>query len=108
MDDADKLTKQTTNSKDIELQLIITAAELCRGLGDNEGAENQYLKALELARQNHEEDDANVGLILMDLLDIYELQGRNEDVLKIEREVAGIGRRHFFKMLAIANSRQNK
>jgi Tetratricopeptide repeat len=100
MEEPDKVTRQATDSKGTEIQLSITAAELCKNLGDHGGAETQYLRALELARASYDEDDANVGLILMDLLDIYELQGRNDDVLRTEQEIAAIGRRHFFKMLA--------
>jgi hypothetical protein len=102
MEEVDKPTKRATDSKETEIHLSVTAAELCRSLNDNDGAEKQYLRALELTREYYDHYDARVGSILMELLELYELQGRSEDVLRIEREIADISRRYFFQYLARA------
>jgi|ERR1700733_269122 tetratricopeptide (TPR) repeat protein len=108
MEEADRFIEQAQDSKEPEIHLSITAAELARDRGDHDDAEQHYLRALELSRALYHRHDARIGEILVELIDIYEIQGRSGDVLTTQQEIAKIGRRYFFQLLAAAAQLKNR
>ena len=84
---------------DTGLNLCLSAAEAALASGEFADAERMFKRGLEWSEQRHGAQSAAVGLVLMSMIKLYELDGTGRSTEKMERRLQEIFRRYFFRAL---------
>lgn len=71
--------------------------------GNFEQAEHVYKSALSIAEREAGEDNAIVGLVLIELWDLYENSGREKEAQQIWERICGMIRSYHFRQGAEKN-----
>jgi hypothetical protein len=90
--------------QETEVNLCLAGAQLARMQGDFRRSEKLYRRAIKWGVQRWGKQSANVGVILLELQDLYESQGLTDEVESLEREISAVLRHYFFSALRNANS----
>jgi hypothetical protein len=82
----------------------LAGAQLAKGHGDYRRSEKLYRRAIKWGIQRWGKKSANVGVILLELQDLYDMQGLEVEVQSLEKEISAVLRHYFFNALREANS----
>lgn len=99
MYESDNDVLATRERQETEVNLCLAAAQLNLAQGDYNRSEKLYRRAVRWGVQRWGAKSANVGAILLELQDLYDLQGLLNESKNIERDVHVILRHYFFKVL---------
>jgi hypothetical protein len=95
-----------TERQETEVNLCLAGAQLALMNSDYRRAEKLYKRALQWARQRWGAESANVGNILLELQELYTIQGMVLEAEKLEEQVNIILRHYFFSALKNMTSRK--
>jgi hypothetical protein len=90
--------------QETEVNLCLAGAQLARMHGEYRRAEKLYRRAIKWGVQRWGKNSANVGVILLELQDLYEAQGLTAEVESLEREISAVLRHYFYNALRNTNS----
>ena len=90
--------------QETEVNLCLAGAQLAKGQGDYRRSEKLYRRAIKWGIQRWGKKSANVGVILLELQDLYELQGLSAEVRSMDGEINAVLRSYFFNALRKLNS----
>jgi hypothetical protein len=93
--------------QETEVNLCLAGAQLARMHGDFRRAEKLYKRAIKWGVQRWGKQSANVGVILLELQDLYEAQGLTGEVESLEREISAVLRHYFFSAVRNTKSGQS-
>lgn len=85
--------------QETEVNLCLAGAQLAKGVGDYRRSEKLYRRAIKWGIQRWGRQSANVGLIFIELQDLYELQGLATEAQALDKEVKAVLRHYFFDAL---------
>lgn len=85
--------------QETEVNLCLAGAQLARMHGEYRRAEKLYRRAIKWGVQRWGKNSANVGVILLELQDLYEAQGLTAEVESLEREISAVLRHYFYNAL---------
>ena len=92
--------------QETEVNLCLAGAQLSMGQGDYRRAEKLFRRAAKWGSQRWGRYSANVGNILLELQELYELQGLETEARHVDSEIKAILRRYFFDVVREANLRK--
>jgi hypothetical protein len=85
---------------DTGLNLCLSAAEAAMSSGEFADADRMFRRGLEWSERRFGAQSAAVGLVLMSMINLYQMDGTGRSTEKLERRLRDILRRYFFTALA--------
>ena len=99
----DVLERQET-----EVNLCLAGAQLALLGRDFRRAEKLYLRAIKWGTQRWGKGNPNVGLILIELQEMYEMLGRTSEVEALDFQIHNVLKQHFYDALSKVTSIQTR
>ncbi|HEY9759209.1 MAG TPA: hypothetical protein V6C97_28885 [Oculatellaceae cyanobacterium] len=93
--------------QETEVNLCLAGAQLAKSHGDYRRSEKLYRRAIKWGIQRWGRKSANVGVILLELQELYELQGLTAEVENLDHEISAVLRSYFFSALRKMNAVDN-
>lgn len=90
--------------QETEVNLCLAGAQLAKGHGDYRRSEKLYRRAIKWGIQRWGKSSANVGVILLELQELYEMQGLTNESQILEKDISAVLRHYFFTALRNAHS----
>lgn len=85
---------------DTNLNLCLSAAEAAMSSAEFDDAERLYRRGLNWSERRFGAQSAAVGLVLMSMIKLYEMDGKNRDTRAMEVRCRQIFKRYFFKAIS--------
>lgn len=83
--------------RDTNINLCLAAAQAAMESGEYADADRLYKRGLIWSEERYGAQSAAVGLVLMEMVELYEKDGRQRDTARLQMRIGNIFRRYFFQ-----------